>query len=102
MIIREAQTLLISEEITFEMDEDEFVQLRTATGCDRNPELYGDRTSCVNSLTIKGDVFTSSRSLIGDVRNEQWAGIIAGWHKRHNSVSANGENELKNTGPIAM
>lgn len=32
VIIREAQTLLVSEEITFEMDEDEFVQLRTATG----------------------------------------------------------------------
>jgi hypothetical protein len=86
-IIVQAQTLLVQEEIEFEMDEDEFVQLRIANGYNRNPELYEGRPSCVNPLTIKGDVFTSSRSLIGEQRGgggKDWAERASQhWHSQH-------------------
>lgn len=85
-IIVQAQTFLDQEEIEFEMDEDEFVQLRIANGYDRNPELYEGRPSCVNPLTIKGDVFTSSRSLIGEMSSggRDWAEKASqNWHSQH-------------------
>ena len=87
-IIVQAQTFLDKEEIEFEMDEDEFVQLRVANGYERNPELYEGRPSCVNPLTIKGDVFTSSRSLIGEQQHDgggkDWAERASqNWHNQH-------------------